>query len=398
MKDILGSAYAVLALKCPSLLSFEKTLSDPIYESNMKNLFRVEQVPSDTCMRETIDEIDPSELRPSFKAIFNSVQRGKALESYKFIANSYLVALDGTGYFSSTKVNCPQCLTKKSKKTREVTYHHQMVGAVIIHPEDKVVIPLCPEPIVKKDGQSKNDCERNAVKRWLKSFRKDHPKLKVIITEDGLSSNAPHIKDLKESNCSFILGAKPGDHKFLFEQVHLLASQVQKHEIREGYTRHEFTFINDIPINESNEETKVNFLDYREISSKGVKVFSWVTDIELKKTNVYSIMRGGRARWKIENETFNTLKNQGYHFEHNYGHGYKNLSVNFAFLMFLAFAVDQAQQACCKVFQAAKQRAGTYRKLWGLIQYSFNMIIVDDWISLLEVVAGNKKLTYSDSS
>ena len=49
------------------------------------------------------------------------------------------------------------------------------------------------------------------------------------------------------------------------------------------------------------------------------------------------LMWGGRARWKIENETFNTLKNQGYHFEHNYGHGYQHLSVVLAMLMLLAF-------------------------------------------------------------
>ena len=66
-------------------------------------------------------------------------------------------------------------------------------------------------------------------------------------------------------------------------------------------------------------------------------------------------MRGGRARWKIENETFNTLKNQGYHFEHNYGHGKKNLPVVLAMVMLLAFfLVDQAQQRCCPLFQAAR--------------------------------------------
>ena len=73
----------------------------------------------------------------------------------------------------------------------------------------------------------------------------------------------------------------------------------------------------------------------------------------LTPDNVDVIMRGGRARWKIENETFNTLKNQGYHLEHNYGHGEQNLSVVFAMLMMLAFLVDQTQQLCCPVFQAA---------------------------------------------
>ena len=73
----------------------------------------------------------------------------------------------------------------------------------------------------------------------------------------------------------------------------------------------------------------------------------------VNKRNVFRLMRGGRARWKIENETFNTLKNQGYNFEHNYGHGEQNLSVVFAMLMMLAFLVDQTQQLCCALFRAA---------------------------------------------
>ncbi len=69
-------------------------------------------------------------------------------------------------------------------------------------------------------------------------------------------------------------------------------------------------------------------------------------------------MRAGRARWRIENETFNTLKNQGYHFEHNYGHGNENLCSVMTMLMMLAFLIDQVQQLCCKVYQDARKKAG----------------------------------------
>lgn len=82
-------------------------------------------------------------------------------------------------------------------------------------------------------------------------------------------------------------------------------------------------------------------------------------------------MRGGRARWHIENETFNTLKNQGYHFEHNYGHGVQNLSVVFAMLMMLAFLVDQTQQLCCGLFRAVWQKLGSKRALWEILRSHF---------------------------
>ena len=90
-----------------------------------------------------------------------------------------------------------------------------------------------------------------------------------------------------------------------------------------------------------------------------------------------------RARWKIENETFNTLKNQGYHFEHNYGHGEQNLSVVLALLMLLAFLVDQTQQLCCPLFQAAWRKAGTKRHLWEEVRALFHSFRFDSWAELL---------------
>src|SRR4249920_2989145 len=82
-------------------------------------------------------------------------------------------------------------------------------------------------------------------------------------------------------------------------------------------------------------------------------------------------MRGGRARWKIENETFNTLKNQGYHFEHNYGHGEQHLSVVLATLMMRAFLVDQTQQLCCALFRAVWTKLGSKRLLWERMRALF---------------------------
>ena len=104
--------------------------------------------------------------------------------------------------------------------------------------------------------------------------------------------------------------------------------------------------------------------------------FSWVTSIELDESNLMEVMRGGRARWKIENETFNTLKNQGYEFEHNFGHGYKNLSVNFSCIMVLTFLFDQLQELGCKLFQKAlKKNSGRRSYLFENIKGSYQNTI-----------------------
>jgi hypothetical protein len=370
LPDALMSAFALFALKDPSLLAFEERRND----ANMRNLFGIARVPSDTHLREILDPLEPRQLRPLFDDVFRQLQRGKALEPFVFYKGCYLLSLDGTGYFSSASIHCDSCLEKVSKQTGEVTYQHQMLAAVLIHPDRREVIPLAPEPIEKQDGTEKNDCERNAAKRLLRHIRQEHPHLKLIVVEDGLASNAPHIRELQNANMHFLLSAKPGDHSFLFDHVLAAfeADRVTTLSWTEGEVLCEISFLNGLPLNEANQDLQINFLQYGEYGPDGQqRTWSWVTDLQISRQNARWLVRGGRCRWKIENETFNTLKNQGYHFEHNYGHGEKNLSVVFAMLMMLAFLVDQVQQLCCPLFQAVAKKAGTKRALWERLRSHF---------------------------
>ena len=122
------------------------------------------------------------------------------------------------------------------------------------------------------------------------------------------------------------------------------------------------------------------------MSQAQVQHFSWVTDLRVSQRTVYKLMRGGRARWKIENETFNTLKNQGDNFEHNYGHGEQHLSVVFATMMMLAFLVDQVQQLCCALFQAVWAKLGSKRLLWERMRALFYDYRLESMRELLEAL------------
>jgi hypothetical protein len=370
LTDALMSAFAMFSLKAPSLLAFDKERA----AGNVHTIYGIERVPCDTYMREILDPVSPKVLRPVFTSVLRQLQRGKALEAMTFLDGHYLLALDGTGYFSSKTIHCASCLQKVHRNGSR-TYYHQMLGAAIVHPDVRAVIPWMPEPIMKHDGTEKNDCERNAAKRFMAKLRKDHPHLQFIVTEDSLSSNAPHIETLHAYGLHYILGIKEGDHVYLFQQVQAAehAGQVtyyERHDRAAGVI-HRFRFVNDIPLNASHPDVQVNFIEYWEHSAGKVQHFSWVTDLRVNKRNVYRLMRGGRARWKIENETFNTLKNQGYHFEHNYGHGTKHLSVVFAMLMTLAFLGDQTQQLCCALFQAVWAKLGSKRMLWERMRALF---------------------------
>jgi hypothetical protein len=366
MADAAMSAFAMFSLKDPSLLAFDKRRDD----QNLESLYKIKRVPSDTQMRVILDPLPPEELRPAFGDVFRAVQRGKVLETFRFLDEGYLLALDGTGYFSSEKVHCVHCMEKHHADGR-VSYYHQTLGAAIVHPDHSAVLPLMPEPILKQDGETKNDCERNAARRFLEKFRMDHPTLPVVVIEDALSSNAPHVRDLLQYGMHFILGVKEGDHAYLFEEVRRREEQDPSVEwvdihTSEPHRRHRFTIVRDVPLNESNPDVRVTFVRYIEYNDadQTTRIFTWITDLKVTKANVWRVMRAGRARWKIENETFNTLKNQGYGYEHNYGHGEENLSVVFALLMMLAFLVDQVLQLCDPLFQGALAKLGSKRLLW----------------------------------
>ena len=389
LSDALMSGLALFALKDPSLLAFDARRSD----ENMKRLFGIGQVPSDTRLREILDGVDPQSLRPLFRDVFRQLQRGKVLEQYVFHQDCYLLLLDGTEYFFSPTVHCPACLEKKDKKTDAVSYSHQMLGAVLAHPDHREVFPLCPEPIVKQDGTNKNDCERNAAQRLLEHVRREHPHLAFIVVEDGLASNGPHIDTLKRLNMHFILGVKPGDHEFLFQHVEAAferseVSVFSWHEAKEPGVTYEIAFLHDVPLNASRQDVRVNFLQYAEYGPDGHrrKFFTWVTDLKITRHNALTLVRGGRCRWKIENETFNTLKNQGYQFEHNFGHGERHLSVVLALLMMLAFLIDQVQQHCCPLFRATWEKVGSKRALWEKMRSHFWHFTFTSWRHLYDVI------------
>ena len=156
---------------------------------------------------------------------------------------------------------------------------------------------------------------------------------------------------------------------------------------------HSYRYVNKLPLNDSHQECEVNMLEYEEAGMKKKQYFCWVTDMPLKESTVMSVMRGGRARWKIENETFNTLKNQGYQFEHNFGHGYHHLSGVLAYLMFLAFLIDQIQGFCCPYFRSALKKMKRKLYLWNKMRGMFLHYLIDSWEQFYEAIRGGMKQT-----
>ena len=390
LHDVLMSGYAMMFFQDPSLLSFQQRMQDIAQLNNLLTLFGIGSIPKESQMRDIIDLIPTDELSGIFPAFLSHLQRGRQLSQYQLLNGKYLVALDGAEYFSSDNISCPQCL-KKESATGDIRYHHQILQAVIVHPDLRQVLPLFPEPIQNSDGANKQDCEVNAGKRILGKIRKAHPKLPIIITGDDLYSKQPFVDALKNHGMSFILTAKPSDHKILFEWVEELTRMGGEGHLeiidKKGKC-HKYHWVNDVPLNGAKNTAQVNFFQYWILDGEKTNYHnSWVTDITVDRNNIIMLVRAGRARWKIENETFNTLKNQGYHIEHNYGHGKQYLSMNFFVLNLLAFYVHQILDLCDHLsYQRCRRKFSSRIDFWNQLRYALRIILFRDYYQMLDYI------------
>jgi hypothetical protein len=385
--DVLMSGFAMMFYQDRSLLQFQQRLQETIHKNNLQTLFQVESIPKDSQMREVIDEVESRELEPLFEDFFRPLQRGKHLEGYRVLGDYYLISMDGSGYFSSDKIHCSGCLKKETKKGK-VGYEHKIVQAALMHPGKRQVLPLAPEEVKNTDGGDKQDCEIEAGKRLVKKIWRSHGKLKIILVGDSLYSKQPFMEELSEKGMRYVLVVKGEDHKLLMEWVseQRQLDEVSRLEVKDKRGRvHIYEWINEVPLNGNKNTLWVNYFEYWLVDGGKVTYHnSWVTDFRVGEGNVEELVRIGRCRWKIENETFNTLKNQGYHIEHNFGHGEKHLSINFFFLNLLAFFMHQIFELTDLLYQECRRAFGSRRNLWDHLRSSIHLLIFPDWETLLK--------------
>ena len=391
MHDVMMSAFACMYFQDKSFLQFQKRITEVMLPGNLANMFGIHIAPGSIQIRETLDRVDSDGISPIFKEIFSRLQRGKHLEPYQVLPGLYYAAMDGTEYFSSKKVSCDGCL-KCEHKNGDVTCSHKVLQAAIMHPEMRQVIPLMPEPIHNSDGNDKQDCEMNAAKRLIPKLRQEHPKLGMILGGDALFSKQPIIEDVLRAGMHYLFVAKPSDHVYMNEYIDTArkcsgVKSITREDKKGKLCRYEW--INDVPLSKRKDTIRVNYLqltivtldedDNEKINFKS----SWVTDLEVDAGNVEILAATGRCRWKVENECFNTLKNQGYHLEHNYGHGAEHLAFNIYLLTLAAFLFHQVFELTDRLYQACRQKLGSKVHLWETLRSYIKILVFDTWEGLL---------------
>lgn len=395
LHDTLLTGFACMFFQHPSLLEFQRRMKERRGRCNLETIFGVCQVPSDSQMREILDPIPTEPLRQLLPILFERVRRAGWAKPFKTqlltdqeAGDYYSVALDGTQYFHSTKLECSGCLTK-TDASGQTHYSHAVVAATLVKAGSHKVLPLDVEQVQNSDGTGKQDCELNAAKRLIRRLRREHRQMRIIITGDDLYAHEPFVELLSNQRFHYVLVAKPESHKELFEWVEeidrLGASLRGQWQEGPACKRRVFDYrvIEQVPL-ASSRRVKATLLEVWERDGQGQLLYhnAWITDMPVSKENLRELVGLGRSRWKIENEQFNVQKNGGYELEHNYGHGRENLSQVFYLLNLLAYVTHRILEMGDRLYQRSRQRA-SLRELWNDLRSLMKMLLVESWQQML---------------
>ena len=391
IKDAGLSAFSVFYLQAPSFLAYQKAMRQKEGRDNAQSLFGTEKIPSDQHIRNLLDPVAPDNLREPFWDIYHLVQASGHLESYRHVAGTYLCSMDGTWYFSSETIHCPNCTV--FERENGTLYAHLVMAAVLSVPGLPHVLALEPEFVVPQDGYDKQDCEQQAIKRWVRRNAGRFEPWSVTVLADDLHSHQPLCEVLVEHKLHFILTCKPESHPTLYEELELLTKVQgahQTHTLRRWkkghYEQWRYHWVNDVPLRTGKDALRVNWCEVtvvREDTGEQVYHNAWITRHELTTQSVEEVADAGRGRWKVENEGFNVLKNQGYAFEHNFGHGDQYLSAVLLTMLFWSFLFHTVLHLTCGAYQALRKAIGARREFFNHVRTLTYYLYFPSWDELL---------------
>ena len=316
------AAFSTFFMQTPSFLAYQRTMEQSKGRSNSQSLFQLEKIPSDTQIRNLLDPITPDYFHSEYQWVLAELEKSGRLEDFRDHQNTLLVALDGLTYHSSPTIHCSECLQRQDSQGT-LHYYHSAITPVIVKPDSPHVLPLPPELIVPQDGHEKQDCERAAVKRWLAQHTQYDSAWTKTYLGDDLYANQPLCQQIAETYQQFfVFVCKPDSHATLYQEIGLLekvagvttlAQRQWNGRQAEMWT---YRFATQLPLRAGSDALLVNWFELTITHAKtGALLFrnSWITNHLLFAQTVAPLAQVGRTRWKVENETINVLKNQGYH-------------------------------------------------------------------------------------
>lgn len=304
------------------------------------------------------------------------------------------MALDGTEYFSSKKINCPHC-NCRNHRNGTTTYFHGCVTPIIVSPNQKQVINLSPEFIKKQDGHQKQDCENAAVKRWLNNNHQNKYGYPVTLLGDDLYSRQPVCELALKQGYNFIFVCLETSHKTLHEWLEFLerSGEVSTVEKKQWDGRknliYRYRYASRLPLRDDDSSIEVNWCEITVINEKTQKTIyqnNWITNHKITENNVEEIVKAGRSRWKVENEGNNVLKNHGYNLEHNFGHGENHLCEFLLSLNLLSFLFHTVLDLVNYTYQKIRDLLVTRTSFFNDIRTLLKFLWFKDWSDLFSFI------------
>ncbi len=389
MADIGLSAFSVFFMQSPSFLAHQKALEARRGRSNCASLFGMEKIPTDNHIRDMLDPVAPEALFAMFDSTLQALEAGGGLADFRRLGDHVLIALDGTEYHVSRKVSCPRC-SRRKRADGALEYYHQMVCGVVVAPGHDRALPLPPVFITPQDGAAKQDCESRAARRWLGAHGPGLARLKPVYLGDDLYSRQPICESVQALGADFLFVAKPASHPTLMDW--LAGVELPRHEERvkkgRGFQTHRYRWLEAVPIRDGEDAALVNWLEIEIVNAAGKTTYknSFVTSLPVTEENVAELAAAGRARWKVENESFNVLKTKGYNLEHNFGHGQQNLSALLATMNLLAFAFHTLCDLIARPWQKARQRIGSRQRFFQHLGAITGYLLFPNWAALIRTL------------
>ena len=390
MADIAMAGLSVFFMQSPSFLAHQRALSEARARSNAHTLFGLARIPCDNHIRHLLDGVPTAHFDEQFHGIVEDLRAHGALTPMRRLDGRTLIALDGTEFFRSRNIHCPNCSTRK-RNDGATEYFHSMLAATLVAPGHARTLALPPEFLAPRRGAAKQDCEREAAKRWLQRHGPRCAALRPVYLGDDLHACQPICQAMLDSGGDFLLTAKPQSHKTLYEYLHGIDLPTRRAASGKGARRriHRYRWMNDLPIRATEDALRVNWLEIESARPNGAVTYrgSFIASLPVNRDNVAELAQCARARWKIENETFNVLKQHGYHLEHNFGHGKKTLACVLAVLNLLAFALHTACELAETLWQRARLRLGARQRLFEHLRSITAYQVFPTWTDLLTLLA-----------
>jgi hypothetical protein len=393
MSDVGMSAFSLFFMQSESFLAYQRSLEEGRKTSNCQSLFGMAKIPTDATIRSLLDGVHPRHLQASFDQALTALREGGGMTSFERLGGRALIAFDGTEFFCSQKLGCAQCQTRK-RANGKTDYYHSMLAASIVAPGHNMVLPLMPEFIAKPDGAEKQDCERNACKRWLAAHGARVKDLRPIYLGDDLFACQPICEAVTTAGGDFLMTAKRETHIALYDFMNGAECEdlsVKRREAGKPST-YRYRWFTGAPLRDSKDALNVNWLALTITDAKGKVTYdgAFVTSLAITRDTVVDIAACARARWKIENETFNILKNNGYHLEHNFGHGKKNLAMTFAAMNLLAFAFHTVCDCLEDLWTEARQAKRARKRFFEHIRTITAYLVFPNWDTLMTTLINSK--------